>query len=70
MGGKRAILKAVCSVDGDILKGEAFERRLSSPWQEEPYDIVKIRTRVLNNRSVKTSQLLTPPRFPKIVAKA
>jgi hypothetical protein len=70
MGGKRAMLNDVCSVVGDILKGEAVERRLTSPWQEEAYDIVKIRTRVLNNRNVKTSQLLIPPRFPNIVAKA
>jgi hypothetical protein len=70
MGGKRAMLKAVCRVAGDILKGLALETWWISPWQEEAYDIVKIRTRVLNNRNVKTLQLLIPPRFPNIVANA
>lgn len=64
------MLKAICTEVEDFLKGEAFERRLISPWQEDAYDIVKIRARVLNNRNVKTSQFLIPPRFPNIVANA
>lgn len=64
------MLNAVCSVSGDIFNAEAFERRLIRPRQEEAYDIVKTSTRVLNSRSVKTSQFRIPPRFPKIVANA